>query len=45
MDIISLIRPANIAWARVAESLGVAVRDAAIELYGGPAVVYRDAVA
>jgi RimJ/RimL family protein N-acetyltransferase len=39
-DIISLIRPANLASIRVAESLG-AVQDGTIDFYGSPALVYR----
>jgi RimJ/RimL family protein N-acetyltransferase len=39
-DIISLIRPGNVASMRVAESLG-ATRDGTVEFYGAPSYVYR----
>lgn len=39
-DIISIIRPANIASIRVAESLG-ARRAETVEFYGAPSVLYR----
>jgi RimJ/RimL family protein N-acetyltransferase len=39
-DIISIIRPANHASIRVAESFG-AVHDADVEFFGGPSRVYR----
>ena len=39
-DVISLIRPANVASIRVAEALG-AVRDGEMEFFGAPALIYR----
>jgi RimJ/RimL family protein N-acetyltransferase len=39
-DVISLIRPANTASARVAESLGAAP-ERTVEFFGAPTVVYR----
>ena len=39
-DVISLIRPANVASIRVAEALG-AVRDREVEFFGSPALIYR----